>query len=113
MRLDPEWVAQLRQSLAGQHRARVQRDAERARLAQLPFGDDCDEHFAYIAGYTSNGFPYGITWEEWREIEAREKAQAGESNVLDETLPKSASRIWPKDKSNEAQAGEDGLEIPF
>ncbi|RQD67626.1 MAG: hypothetical protein D5S00_10065 [Tindallia sp. MSAO_Bac2] len=25
---------------------------------------DSDEHFYYIAGYTSGGVPYGITWEE-------------------------------------------------
>lgn len=23
-----------------------------------------DEHYYFIAGYTSGGFPYGITWEE-------------------------------------------------
>ena len=26
---------------------------------------DSDETFAVIAGYTSGGMPYGITWEEW------------------------------------------------
>ena len=26
-----------------------------------------DETFAYIAGYTSAGFPYGVTWEELEE----------------------------------------------
>lgn len=25
---------------------------------------DSDENFYYIAGYTSSGFPYGVTWEE-------------------------------------------------
>lgn len=25
---------------------------------------DQDENFAFIAGYTSGGFPYGITWKE-------------------------------------------------
>ncbi len=30
---------------------------------------ESDEYFAYIAGYTDGGFPYGITWEEAREIE--------------------------------------------
>lgn len=25
---------------------------------------DSDETFYYIAGYTSNGVPFGITWEE-------------------------------------------------
>ena len=29
---------------------------------------ESDEYFAYIAGYTDGGFPYGITWEEAREI---------------------------------------------
>ncbi|RBP58460.1 hypothetical protein DES36_12329 [Alkalibaculum bacchi] len=26
--------------------------------------EDSDEFFYYIAGYTSNGFAYGITWEQ-------------------------------------------------
>ncbi len=24
-----------------------------------------DENFYYVSGYTSSGFPYGITWEEF------------------------------------------------
>ena len=28
------------------------------------YGDTCDDYFAYIAGYTSGGAPYGTTWEE-------------------------------------------------
>ena len=31
-----------------------------------------DEIFAFIAGYTSGGAPYGITWEEMEVIEQRE-----------------------------------------
>ena len=30
---------------------------------------DSDENFAYIVGYTSNGFPYGITWEKMAKLE--------------------------------------------
>ena len=30
---------------------------------------DSDEHFAYIAGYTEGGVPYGVTWEEMEESE--------------------------------------------
>ncbi len=26
---------------------------------------DSDENFAFIAGYTANGAPYGIPWDEW------------------------------------------------
>ena len=33
---------------------------------------DSDENFAYIAGYTSGGAPYGLTHEEMRRIESEQ-----------------------------------------
>ena len=36
---------------------------------------ESDENFAYIAGYTSGGAPYGITWEEQEENERRAPAK--------------------------------------
>lgn len=27
-----------------------------------------DEHFGFIVGYTANGVPYGLTHEEWDEV---------------------------------------------
>jgi len=39
------------------------------------YNKDSDEYFYYIAGYTSNGVAYGITWEEALEdglIDAKE-----------------------------------------
>lgn len=30
---------------------------------------ESDEHFAYIAGYTAGGAPYGVTWEEMDALE--------------------------------------------
>jgi len=35
---------------------------------------DSDEHFAYIAGYTAGGIPYGVTREELENIEGRAAA---------------------------------------
>lgn len=32
-----------------------------------------DENFAFIAGYTPGGFPYGVTWEEQAEIDRQER----------------------------------------
>ena len=32
------------------------------------FEPEQDERFAYIAGYTPAGFPYGLTWEEVKEL---------------------------------------------
>ena len=45
----------------------------RKKRKQIPDFEDRfieqDERFAYIAGYTPAGFPYGVTWEEEEEIE--------------------------------------------
>lgn len=39
-------------------------------LIELP---EQDEYFAFIAGYTSGGAPYGITWEEWEQMEKEDQ----------------------------------------
>lgn len=42
---------------------RMEREAkERERLAELY--EDCDDRFAFIAGYTDGGAPFGVMWEE-------------------------------------------------
>ena len=42
---------------------RMEREAkERERLGELY--EDCDGRFAFIAGYTDGGAPYGVMWEE-------------------------------------------------
>lgn len=33
------------------------------------FGEESDETFAFIAGYTSGGAPFGVTWKEWEHEE--------------------------------------------
>ena len=41
----------------------MEREAkERERLGELY--EDCDGRFAFIAGYTDGGAPYGVMWEE-------------------------------------------------
>ncbi|WP_202630804.1 hypothetical protein [Pallidibacillus pasinlerensis] len=35
-----------------------------------------DGQFFFITGYTSGGTPYGITWEEWEEVEGDESTSA-------------------------------------
>lgn len=40
----------------------------------IEFGHD--ETFAFIAGFTDGGAPYGISWEEWEEIEKAEQDEA-------------------------------------
>lgn len=42
------------------------RARQRAKYAPKPIRESNDE-FAFIAGYTDGGTPYGITWDEWAE----------------------------------------------
>lgn len=43
---------------------------------------ESDDTFAFIAGYTSGGFAYGVTWEEMEEIERRDtELSGGELNL--------------------------------
>lgn len=42
--------------------------------------NESDEYFYYIAGYTSNGVPFGITWEEAIEDGLVEKDSLSDEN---------------------------------
>ena len=63
----------------------------RKKLKQLEHEawEDSDGTFAFIAGHTSWGFPYGITWEEWDEMEAiieRETEKDGKNKEAEQPL---------------------------
>jgi len=60
------------EKLALKRTARKRKKAKKA--AQEPVLPEQDDRFFYIAGYTSGGAPYGVTWEEmglepWEELE--------------------------------------------
>lgn len=59
--LDPSYVANLKQSLENQTKSRKRKKEDRTVDASNSYSN---ETFAYIAGYTPAGVPYGITWEE-------------------------------------------------
>lgn len=44
---------------------------------------ESDEHFGYIVGYTSNGVPYGLTHEEWDEINSETKKGKSDNDNTD------------------------------
>lgn len=65
---------------------------------QEPFIEpESDHDFAYIAGYTSGGAPYGITWEEQEEIERRAAAK------ISVTAPKQKEPVSLNDVVQEMQ----------
>jgi len=44
---------------------------------------ESDEHFGFIVGYTSNGVPYGLTHEEWDEINSETKKEKSQNDNSD------------------------------
>jgi hypothetical protein len=45
------------------------------------YGIDRDENFAFIAGFTSGGAPYGVAWEERAEFESSLRAKAARARL--------------------------------
>jgi hypothetical protein len=68
--VDPAYVAQLETTLASRGSRRAKQPV--ADPQPVGYGVDWDETFAYIAGRTEAGFPYGITW---GELEAETTGQ--------------------------------------
>jgi hypothetical protein len=63
-----EYVEAVKRSMAD--KALQQKKRKEAKEGQTELNDGIsDDHFAYIAGYTSGGAPYGITWEEMKGVE--------------------------------------------
>jgi hypothetical protein len=65
--LDHERVEQLIRNVEGQIRAKQRAQLEKKNRELQALWEDSDDTFAYIAGYTPGGFPFGITWEEMGE----------------------------------------------
>ena len=62
--VDENYEANVRRSIKNRAKQRKQRRLARKEVEYDDPYPDSDETFAYIAGSTSWGFPYGVTWEE-------------------------------------------------
>ena len=76
--IDPVYKQRVLQSVATERASKKQRKAQREMRVNNSIDPDQDERFAYIAGYTSWGFPYGVTWEEMAMLEQNEEMSAKE-----------------------------------
>lgn len=85
--LDPETRAKYEKSLEDREqrmekkKARQMRQKEWKSMGFDPM--DQDENFYFIAGYTSGGAPYGVTWEEAE----RDGLLSNENTIEEEELP--------------------------
>jgi len=79
VRIDAAYKGRVLKSVAEHIAVQNRRKARRHETYEKPF--DQDELFAYIAGYTESGFAYGITWEEWGQLDQRDLLDPhGDSN---------------------------------
>ena len=62
--VDEIYEANVRRSIEIRAEKRKQRRLARMKRKLHDLYPDSDDNFAYIAGYTSWGFPYGVTWGE-------------------------------------------------
>ncbi|HUE82263.1 MAG TPA: hypothetical protein VMM84_09115 [Pyrinomonadaceae bacterium] len=84
VRVDPEYRDTVLKSVARDVEARTLRKLRRKEA--LDGFVDSDDTFAYIAGYTAAGFPYGVTWEEWEQTNQMESLNSQDSvgdNIAD------------------------------
>ena len=64
IKFSAEREAQLKLSVKAHVNAKRKKKAERTQREYDCSSSDSDDTYAYIAGYTPAGFPYGIRWEE-------------------------------------------------
>lgn len=60
VKIDPQYKQQVLNSVESQRINKLKKKQEK----EVDWFEDSDENFAYIAGYTSGGVPYGVRWEE-------------------------------------------------
>ncbi|KGP74597.1 hypothetical protein [Pontibacillus yanchengensis] len=76
-----ERIVQHRKRKKEEKKQRKQRGEEEALF-------DSDENFAFIAGYTSGGFPFGVPWDDWDEphLEVDEEFKRKQLNDYEEAF---------------------------
>ena len=77
VKVDPGYKEQVLKSAQAQVEAKKRKRAEKRAVVERTLHPDQDERFAYIAGYTNWGFPYGLTWEELEAVESEEQPVSG------------------------------------
>ncbi|WP_018248781.1 hypothetical protein [Orenia marismortui] len=82
--IDLEYKEQILKQEEAKRKAAKRRKAEekKKQAEEEYFNSDQDENFYYIAGYTSGGAPYGITWWEYeRDIKGKEDDNKNKNSV--------------------------------
>ena len=87
---EPEYIDQLKRTIAGQIEPKQERKRSKEEEVMVT-SFESDDRFCYIAGYTSGGAPYGVTWEEMDSVEGCSGERhlfedRSDHNEMDETV---------------------------
>lgn len=108
-----DYIKQLQMAEDGRRKAKAERKRKReAEKLGETFDMDSDEYFYYIAGYTSGGAPFGITWEEWEQMHLSEDTAEFIINFLRERLNPYLIMLFGSAARGEMHAGSD-VDIAF
>lgn len=82
VQLDPQYVQSLETSIRDRAGRRAMPQPE---VEAIPagYGSEWDDDFAHIAGFTSGGAPFGVTWEEMKDLDACESMDHDDSDAQD------------------------------
>lgn len=88
--ISEEYKQNVKDAVFQKQKQTKKRKAAKRQIESEFFDEESDETFAFIAGYTSGGAPFGITWEEWEHDEANpnaEKDTEWAQDIAEEDLP--------------------------
>lgn len=66
--ISPVYLAQLKADEIRRQELSLKKQRTKELQSQIEDVSDSNETFCYIAGYTTSGVPFGITWEEAEEM---------------------------------------------
>ena len=81
VKLDPVYVERLKVTLENRNKPPKAPASAEDEDIENGYGTDWDDDFAYIAGWTSGGAPYGVTWDEMPDAEPVEDDLQGLTQI--------------------------------
>lgn len=105
--IDPAYKEKIMRLEEAKQRATEERKRKKEREEFDRKFPDSDENYYFIAGYTSNGVPYGITWEEYHR-KYKDDNELEDDHFFNEAITEDESEIdWNFGRDDE------DMDVPF
>lgn len=119
--IDPEYKEQIIKQRIARSKASKERKKEKEKEKEKEEEEEklesyCslrDTYFYYIAGYTSGGVPFGITWEEYEEYEENERDFKEDNYIEEDEVNYDKETDDGEDDEEEEEEEEEEYDLPF